>query len=265
MSGIFSIWAAILVGLSLVMTLLWLVQRRTGNAAIVDAGWAGGLGLAAVAAGLFGDGDPWRRAAVAVMGGGWGLRLSLHLYLDRIGGKPEEGRYVALRSAWGARAQWGFFLFYQAQALLAALLAVPFLLAGFDTSSAPRATDAAALLLWALALAGESLADRQLGEFKNDPANRGQVCRRGLWAWSRHPNYFFEWLLWCSFALLAAGNGAGLLAWTAPALMLYFILRVTGIPPTEAQAVKSRGDAYRLYQREVSAFVPLPPRRSAGA
>ncbi len=265
MNAFASLWLGLLAGLSFVMIALWLVQRRTGNAAIVDAGWAGGLGLAAIVAGLFGDGDPWRRVAVAVIGGGWGLRLALHLYSDRIGGKPEEGRYVALRAAWGDRAQSGFFLFYQAQALLAALLAAPFLLAAFDTGRAPRATDLAAVTLWVLALAGESLADRQLAAFKSDPANHGQVCRDGLWAWSRHPNYFFEWLLWCAFALLAMGTAAGLFAWAAPALILFFILRVTGIPPTEAQALKSRGDAYRRYQREVSPFVPLPPRRNAGA
>jgi steroid 5-alpha reductase family enzyme len=244
------------------MTLLWVVQRRTGNAAIVDAGWAGGIGLAALAAGLFGAGDPARRILVAVLGGGWGLRLAWHLLADRIVGKPEEGRYVALREAWGTGAQRGFFLFYQAQAVLAALLAAPFLLAARDPNPGPGPRDFAALALWLVALVGESIADRQLASFKADPSTRGAVCRRGLWAWSRHPNYFFEWLVWCAFALLATGNSAGLAAWAAPAAMLFFILRVTGIPPTEAQALRSRGDAYRRYQSEVSAFVPLPPRHS---
>jgi steroid 5-alpha reductase family enzyme len=117
-------------------------------------------------------------------------------------------------------------------------------------------TELAGLALWAVALAGESVADAQLARFKRDPANRGQVCRTGLWGRSRHPNYFFEWLLWCAFALMATGTPWGWVSWSAPALMLYFLLRVTGIPLTEKQAVASKGDAYRTYQREVSAFVP---------
>ena len=255
-----AVWIGVTAGLSVAMAALWIVQRRTGNAAIVDAGWAGGLGLAAIAAAAFGDGDPVRRALVAIAGGVWGVRLGAHLLADRILGKPEEGRYVALRKAWGARTQVGFLLFYQAQALLAGFLAAPFLYAAHDREPGPGLRDLAAISLWLVALAGEAVADRQLAAFKADPATKGRVCRRGLWAWSRHPNYFFEWLVWCAFALLASGAPGGVVAWGAPAAMLYFILRVTGIPPTEAQALRSRGDEYRRYQREVSAFLPLPPR-----
>jgi steroid 5-alpha reductase family enzyme len=115
--------------------------------------------------------------------------------------------------------------------------------------------------LWLGALCGEALADRQLGRFKADPTNKGRVMDQGLWRWSRHPNYFFEWLLWVAFVLPGLLAPWGLLTLLAPAAMLFFVLKVTGIPPSEAQALRSRGEAYRAYQRRVSPFFPLPPRK----
>jgi steroid 5-alpha reductase family enzyme len=147
------------------------------------------------------------------------------------------------------------------QAVVDVVLSVPFLLMARDAAPFGRATELAGLALWLVALAGESIADAQLARFKGNPANKGKVCREGLWSVSRHPNYFFEWLLWCAFALMASGVPLGWASWTAPALMLYFLLRVTGVPLTEKQAVASKGDAYRAYQREVSAFVPWFPSR----
>ena len=253
-------WLAALIGM---MAGLWLLQRRTGNAGIVDVGWALGLGLSAIFYAFVCAGDSRRRILVGVMGGGWGLRLAGHLLLDRVLGHPEEGRYVKLRQDWGPAAQRNLFVFFQAQALVAALLSFPFLLAAQDSNTAGRWADLAAPALWLLALAGESLADRQLAAFKANPGNRGKTCRAGLWRYSRHPNYFFEWLLWCAFALLALPAPLGWTALLAPAFMLYLVLMVTGIPPTEAQAVRSRGEDYRRYQRETSAFVPWFPRRGA--
>jgi steroid 5-alpha reductase family enzyme len=110
---------------------------------------------------------------------------------------------------------------------------------------------------------GESVADRQLGRFKTRPGSRGLACREGLWRYSRHPNYFFEWLVWIAYSLLAWPAPHGYLALPIPLLMLFFLLRVTGIPYTEAQALRSRGEAYARYQREVSAFIPWFPRRQA--
>lgn len=100
------------------------------------------------------------------------------------------------------------------------------------------------------------LADRQLARFRADPANKGKVCQAGLWNYSRHPNYFFEWLVWVGYAVFALGSPWGWLGLIAPALMLHFLLNVTGIPMTEELSLKSKGDAYRAYQRTTSAFVP---------
>ena len=115
----------------------------------------------------------------------------------------------------------------------------------------------------ARSLHGGAIADRQLRAFARDPANKGKVCDQGLWAWSRHPNYFFEWLHWFSYVLLCWQHPWGWLTVIAPLVMLYFILFVTGIPPTEKQALKSRPKSYRDYQRTTSPFFPWPPQSPA--
>jgi steroid 5-alpha reductase family enzyme len=109
---------------------------------------------------------------------------------------------------------------------------------------------------WLVAVIGESIVDAQLAAFRREPANRGHVCERGLWNYSRHPNYFFEWLVWVAWAIYAAASPFGWLALICPLVMLFFLFRVTGIPATEAQALRSRGQEYARYQRTTSAFVP---------
>jgi len=245
--------------LALFFFALWLVSVRSKDASHVDVGWALGLGFLGVLVPYFTQGLPERRILVAVMASAWSLRLSAHLYFDRVKGKPEDGRYAALRASWGGAANRNFFFFFQAQGVLDAILALSFLAAASRTGPLGPG-DALAATIWLISLSGEAIADRQLAAFRADPANKGQVCRTGLWSWSRHPNYFFEWLYWTSFVALAPGDWR---VWLSPALMLYFLLRVTGIPATEAQALKSRGNAYRRYQDEVSVFIPWPPRRTA--
>jgi len=240
---------------ALSMGLLWLVQRRTRDATSVDVAWAALLGLIAVLYALLADGLPARRVLVALMVAAATWRLALHLWFDRARKGREDGRYAALRAKWGTAAQRNFFWFFQAQALLDVLLSLPFLLA-CSSSAALQPCDLAGLALWAVAICGEALADAQLAAFKSDPAQRGRTCRRGLWSASRHPNYFFQWLLWCAYALLALSAPSGWMGIASPLLMLALILFVTGIPPTEAQALRSRGAEYREYQRTTSAFVP---------
>jgi steroid 5-alpha reductase family enzyme len=113
-----------------------------------------------------------------------------------------------------------------------------------------------ALGLWLIGIAGESVADYQLKQFKADPANKGKTCDAGLWNYSRHPNYFFEWLIWVSYFVFALGSPFGWVSLIAPLLMIYFLLKVTGIPATEEQALKTKGEAYRRYQQTTSAFIP---------
>ena len=242
------------------MSGLYVVGRRIRNWSIVDPGWAACLVLLAVIFAVLSDGAPVRRVALAVAVTAWGGRHAWLLLRHRVIGHPEEGRYVELRRTWGPGA---FFLFFQAQALLAVLLAGPFLLVCGHAGPGPLLLEVAAVVLFPIALAGEARADADLSRWKRDPANRGKTCRAGLWAWSRHPNYFFEWLIWCAFALAAMAAPGGAWAAYAPVLMLVLLLFVTGIPPSEKQALRSRGDDYRAYQRTTSAFVPWPPKATS--
>jgi steroid 5-alpha reductase family enzyme len=247
--------------MALVMLALWEVQRRRGDASVVDAAWTAGLGLLAVAYAVALPGVGGRRLLVAALAGLWSARLAVHLVRDRVIGKPEDPRYREMRRQWGARAQVEFFWYFQAQALAAALFSVPFLLAMRDPRPFPGIPDALATAVWLVAVGGESLADAQLARFRADPSNRGRTCRAGLWGWSRHPNYFFEWLHWWAYVPLALGAPWGWLSLLGPAAMLYLLFRVTGIPKNEARALETRGDDYRDYQRRTSVFIPLPPRR----
>lgn len=242
------------------MFVLWLIHLRTGNAAIVDAGWAGGLAILGILYAVLGGGYRTRSSMVAFMAGIWGFRLAIYLLLTRVIGHPEEGRYQELRRQWKTNIPLKFLLFFEFQALLCVVLAAPFLIATRNSAPAISSLEWAAAALFALAMAGEITADQQLHAFKANPSNKGRTCQAGLWRYSRHPNYFFEWLIWVSFALFALASPFGYLGLLSPVLILYFVLRVTGIPATEAQAVRSRGEEYRRYQMTTSAFVPWFPK-----
>jgi steroid 5-alpha reductase family enzyme len=241
-----------------VMAAVWMLQRRTRNAGYVDVAWALLLGAAALGFGWFARGDAATRAAVAVLGGLWGFRLGLHL-LHRVLREPEDGRYAHLRAHWAGH-QGKFFGFFQFQALLVVLFATPMLAAAQNPTPLTTTHLLAAVALWVIALGGESLADLQLDAFRRDPANRGKTCRAGLWRYSRHPNYFFEWLHWFAYVVLAIGSPLFALSWIGPVVMFVALNWITGIPFVEAQSLRSRGDDYRAYQRTTSRFIPWIPR-----
>ncbi|MGF6493963.1 steroid 5-alpha reductase family enzyme [Luteibacter sp. 621] len=234
----------------------WAWQRRRRNAGIVDALWAAGLAVAAVFAALVGQGATSSRLWVALLGGAWGARLALHLW-RRVRSEPEDGRYRQLRAHWHGH-QGKFFGFFQFQAFLVGVCAVPFIAVAAN-GGGPGLWIVPAVITWIVSVAGESLADRQLARFRADPANHGRTCRDGLWRYSRHPNYFFEWLHWFTYVFLAMGSPLGRLAWIGPVLMFVFVRYVSGVPLTEAQAVRTRGDDYRRYQRDTPVLIPWFP------
>ncbi len=256
--------AAVLIGwafVALIMGALWLLQMRTGDAGIVDVAWSAFLGLLAIFYAVTVSGPMPRAALVGVLAAIWSFRLAIYLLKDRIIGKEEDGRYQQIRESQGSRIQTFFFFFFQAQGLLDVILSLPMLVAIINPRPELGPFDFAAIAIWLVSVVGESIADRQLARFRANPDNKGKVCQSGLWRYSRHPNYFFEWLHWWTYVLFAIGGSYWWLSLLGPALMLFFILKVTGIPPTEARAIQSRGDAYRAYQRTTSTFVPWFPKR----
>ena len=245
--------------LAAIMAAAWGVARATGQTGWIDATWTFGVGAtgAALAAAPLGGagGSGWRRGAVALAIALWALRLGAHL-VARTRKAPDDPRYRKLIEAWGAAAPLRLFGFLQAQALVGAVLALAVALAALAPLEALRPQDAGGFVVFAIALAGEAAADAELIRFKANPANRGRICDVGLWGRSRHPNYFFEWLVWIAVALLASGTAIGLLAWIAPALMYAVLRYALGVPPIEARMLETRGDAFRAYSERTPVFFP---------
>lgn len=254
-SGLLVLWLL----MAAVMGGGWRWQRRHGNAGIVDVLWSAGLGLGAVLLAAIGEGAGAPRVLLAILGAAWSLRLALHLW-TRVRREGEDGRYRHLRSAWGAD-QRRWLAFFQLQALLVPVFALPFAAVAVNPKSAPPWL-ALGVAIWLLAVAGEGVADAQLARFRADPAHRGRTCRTGLWRYSRHPNYFFEWLHWLAYVALAVGSPLWALAWLGPLTMWLFLRFLSGVPWTEAQALRSRGEDYRDYQRTTPMLFPWFPRRS---
>lgn len=233
----------------------WLLQRATRNAGTVDAIWAWTLGGLAVVIAAVGTAPAPVRAAVALMGGAWGLRLGVYLW-RRNYGKPEDWRYAQLRREWGAAADRKMFWFFQFQNLFTLMLAgCAFLPAAFRPDLPPAWCFALAGALWLASVAGEGIADAQMARFRADPARRGQVCRDGLWRWSRHPNYFFECVHWLAYLPLAVGAPYGWLALGAPLVMAFLLLKLSGVPLLERE-MAARKPGYAEYIRTTSVLIP---------
>jgi steroid 5-alpha reductase family enzyme len=247
-------------GTAVLMVGLWLVQRRVRNAAVVDVGWCAAFAGAAVFYAVFAYGEPERRALVAVMGGVWGARLALHLLFDRVLGKTEDGRYTRMRRQWGERAGLYFFVVFQAEALALPAFSLPLLVVMQNPRPTFSLWELAGVLVWLVAITGEWIADAQLARFRSEPENRGKTYREGLWRYSRHPNYFFESLHWWAYVLMGIGMPNGWLTLVGPVLMTVSLLKISGIPLAEEQALASRGADYRDYQRTTSGFIPWFPR-----
>jgi steroid 5-alpha reductase family enzyme len=243
--------------LFLIFTITWAIQLRTNNAAIVDSVWSASFPLLAMIYFFITDGFETRKVLMLVMVLVWGFRLATYLLIRTLG-HPEDVRYTALRKQWGARQNILMLRFFYFQAVLALLLSIPFALTMLNGSRKIKWIEWIGAAIWLVAVNGESIADYQLRKFKSNPANKGKICGAGLWKYSRHPNYFFEWLVWVSYFVFALGSPWGWLSIICPLSILYFLLKVTGIPYTEAQMIKSRGQSFIDYQKSTSSFVPLP-------
>lgn len=249
----------LVVGMTIVLWLVYVVQKK---AIICDLGWPLGQILCALTYATMGPGFWLRRLLILILASGWGLRLAYHLFDRYWHSMHDDPRYETLKKKWGPEhLDLKFLAFFLFQALLVILLSAPFLVSSLNTYRVISAWEVAGIVLWVIAIAGETAADLQLRRFKNSPENQNRICNAGLWRYSRHPNYFFEWLAWVAFFIFAMGSPWGFLTVFSPLVVLFLLLKVTGIPPTEEEALKTKGDAYLEYKKQTSAFIPLPPKK----
>ena len=246
-----------------VMFGLWLLGIRNRNFSYVDIGWSVNFALLGALYAALAPGDLQRRLVIAAMFAAHGLRLGWHLS-KRIIGEPEEGRYQQLRKDWAGSGNLNlkFLGFFEFQAVLNAFLTLPLLIVSFNRAPQFHPLELAGTALFIVGILGESSADAQLAAFKRNPANKGGVCDVGLWRYSRHPNYFFEWLIWIAYAVFALASPHGWIAMAMPVLMLHFLINVTGLKATEEQALRTKGERYRVYQSRTSGFIPWLPKRT---
>ncbi len=246
---------------STLMLVAWILQRRTGNAGWVDVLWPASMAAIAIVYALQSIAETIVSLSIALMAGIWAARLVVHIG-RRVSSEPEDPRYRDLRQWFGAWEQPGLLGFYQLQAVAALLLSTPWLIAVSLDAEGRLPWVLLAWAIWLGAVSGEWVADRQLAGHRADPGNRGITCRRGLWRYSRHPNYFFEWLLWVSYLPLCVGAPNAWVALLSPVTMILFLVFITGIPHTERRALESRGEDYRRYQQTTSAFFPWFPKEA---
>ncbi len=245
------------------MFFTWLYAIRIDNFSIVDIVWSFNFPLIAIV--LFGlaDGFWLRKFILLVIVVIWGTRLGTHLLIRiRKHIQQEDGRYLTLRKKWATNLNGQFLTFYMMQAASNVFLAIPFILIANNANETITTIEIAGISLWLVAIIGEWTSDKQLSNFKKNPNNKGLVCNVGLWSWSRHPNYFFEFLIWVSYAVFAWPCQYGWIAVLAPLFILYLLLKVTGIPMNEEQSINSKGQAYIDYQKTTSKFIPLPPKNT---
>jgi len=251
---------AIAVALCLLLAVAWMVQQRTGNSGWVDTIWTfsvGGVGAAAALSPFSDAAMPARKWLIAALCLAWALRLGIHIAI-RTAGISDDPRYAAFAREWGLKAPLRMFIFLQNQALGSIPLVFGIFVAAQTPVPSLRAQDFIGIAILLIAIIGEGVADAQLKRFRTDRANHGLVCDIGLWRWSRHPNYFFQWLGWLAYPMIAIAPNYpwGYAALLAPLFMFWILNYVTGIPPLEEQMLRSRGDAYRAYQARTSRFFP---------
>lgn len=254
------------VALSAVMAVAWCLQARTGNAGWIDVLWTFGVGVTAISVALLPLSDAlWlhaRQTGVVALAAVWVLRLGIGK-LARACGAGDDPRYRQLINSWGAGASRRLFWLGQAQAAAGVILVLSVALAAHNPDPNLRILDVLGSMVLVGAIAGAAAADEQLRRFKAAHAHVRAVCDIGLWRWSRHPNFFFEWMAWLGYPLLAIDpsgqNPYGWISLLGPLCMYWGLVAVSGIRPLEQHMIRSRGDAYRRYQRRTSRFFPIPP------
>lgn len=243
------------------MFLTWCYAVKIENFGIVDAVWSFCFSLHALIFYYFGGGFEERKQIFLLMVGIWSLRLGLFLAKRIASHHPDEDtRYIKLRADYGANYKFRFLIFFFYQAISVSVLTLPFVFIFQNTQPVINFIEFIGVIVWIIAVVGEAIADHQMTLFRKKPENKGKVCNVGLWNYSRHPNYFFESCIWWGYFIFMIGTQGLIWSIYAPVTILLLLLKVTGVPPSEAQSLKSRGDAYRKYQERTSMFIPWFPK-----
>lgn len=254
MSGLLShpiMWVTVVSVIGMHGAYIYAMRHRRVD--IVDVVWAYGMTLAPIVYAIAGTGDGWVRFVTVFIASGWYGRLAWHLHRRFVHSHEEDSRYQAMRGAMGRHQAWGFYAFFMLQAGFIVFFTMP-MYALANASMVAIWVSVGAILIALVAWLGVKVADQQLWRFKQT-APRSAVMREGLWACSRHPNYFFEWLHWWSYVLL--GLSAGVYWIIIYLIVMYVFLRyLTGVPFSEQQAIAKRGAAYRQYQAVTPVFFP---------
>jgi steroid 5-alpha reductase family enzyme len=259
LGGILLLNLAVVLGLT---TALWAVSVTIGDTSIVDVFWGAGFVVIAWVTFAVSDGSPDRRLLLAMLTSVWGLRLTLHLALRNLG-HGEDPRYRAMRKRhgerWPRRSLWAVFW---AQGLLMWIVSLP-VQAGqvYKTPAGLIWLDALGTVVWLFGFLFETIGDRQLTRFRADPANAGQVMDRGLWRWTRHPNYFGDFSVWWGLFLIALATLSAWWSIAGPIVMSVLLIRVSGAALLERRMSKTR-PGYEDYVQRTSSFLPRPPKRT---
>lgn len=247
---------------SFLLLAFWILHYVSKNATLADVGFCLAFGLVSLGYAIHLQGDDTRRVILSIMGMAYGLRLGVYLLWDRVWSKPEDKRYQTLRKRLGRNASWVCFLYFQAQAVAVMVFSLPLWALMENPDAFGTIWDYAGIVIWIVAITGESVADWQLARFRRNPNNLGKTLREGLWRYSRHPNYFFEGVLWCAYVVMGIGAPHGWITLIGPVLMISALLKISGVPLAEAQALSSRRDDYRSYQQRTNLIIPWFPKES---
>jgi steroid 5-alpha reductase family enzyme len=245
-----------------VVAIAFVIGARTGKHSIMDVAWGAGIAVAGLVSFLVsaGHGVPGRRwplAAAAVL---WGARLALHIAI-RARGAGEDPRYRELLGrAPGNRNWYALRMVYLPQVVILWVACLP-LAAGMTAQAPAGAITVIGGVFWLVGFVFEVVGDRQLARFRADPANQGQLMDRGLWRYTRHPNYFGDACMWWGLFAMSYGSAIQLVTVVSPLLMTYILTRGTGQRMTDRRMAGSR-PGYAAYAARTSGFIPLPPRRA---
>ena len=259
-----SIWLVLAKGsMAVLMTFLifWVISLFIKNPSIIDVCW--GTGFIVMAYIFIVNGAGWTTRNIFMFGlvAIWGIRIS-YFVLKRLNfGKIEDHRYTNIREKWKPYIRFNFLVFFVFQALIEIFISLSLLYIAVNTADGLNLIEMLGIALCLTAIIAEAVADEQLERFKKDLNNKGKVCEIGLWNYSRHPNYFFEFAVWASFFIFALGSPYGWIAFISPLIVLHLVLNVSGIPLAEKLSLERRGEPYKKYQETTSAFVPLPKRK----